>query len=272
MRIAILATAVAAVVLVLVASAAHARPQVEGWPLGLELLAAPAMPGASRLEGDVDPTLLLAQRTIEREWMTRADSLENPGYLRGGKSEIAALALSAAMPGAGQLYVGERGGLAYLAAEIVTVASAIVIHRKADDYRDKALQVAGSPEDSASGWSFERWADATHADPAELRALYQADREAFYQRIGGYPTYEAGWASTGAHAQFTNWRDVSDQRLHTARNVTVLTWVNHLVASVDALRAARFFNLPLRRAVEIKGNAGWKHGSPTVRVAVLRRF
>jgi len=121
--------AIACGTLLACAGAARAASMIS--PLALPLMtrteAAPA------IASDPAPRLMLAQRSIQREWMTRADSLVDPNYLRGGKSEPAALGMSLLVPGAGQLYVGERSGLLYLAAEVAGIAGVLFLNQKADD-------------------------------------------------------------------------------------------------------------------------------------------
>src|SRR5262249_29455055 len=210
-------------------------------PLALPVLTrtdAVTVPGS-----DASPELMLAQRTIDREWTTRADSLVDPNYLRGGKSEPAALSMSLILPGAGQLYVGERSGFLYLAAEAAAIAGVVLLNNKADDYNAEAARIAGAPADSASGWSSKRWAAATGGDPSDLEALYAADPHAYYQMIGDNPTYAAGWESNSQQEQFVDNRELADNRLHRAHALTSALWVNHLVSAADALRAARIYNL-----------------------------
>src|SRR5262245_56739288 len=64
------------------------------------------------------PELIWAQRTIDREWMSTTDP-DHPRSIAGWRSEPAAVALSAALPGAGQLYTGERSGYVFALAEAV---------------------------------------------------------------------------------------------------------------------------------------------------------
>jgi hypothetical protein len=259
--------------MLLLASAAGAAglrdPGSFASPIAFEQVSVPE-PGM--LAPPVEPGLVLAQRVIDREWTTRADSLSNPNYVTGGKSEMGALAMSAAVPGAGQLYSGERNGFIYMAAEVVAIASAVFLHNKGDEFRSDAANVAGVPADSASGWSANRWASATAGDPKTALALYEADPEAYYDKIAKDPTMAAGWASGSTKDQFVTLRDESDLRLHRASIAAAGIWINHVVSAVDALRAARLYNLPLRRGMEIKGNARWKKDGPAVRFAVVQKF
>lgn len=237
-------------------------------PIALEQIGTPE-PG---LLAPADPGSLIAQRVIDREWTTRADSLSNPNYVTGGKSEFGAFAMSAALPGTGQLYVGEKSGFIYLAAEVLAVAGSVVFHNKGEDQRNEAAQLAGAPTDSASGWSAERWASATGGNPDAALALYQADPEAYYDKIAADPAMAAGWESNTAHSEFVSLREESDTQLHRSSVMKAAILVNHVVSAVDALRAARFYNVPLRQGMQLKGNARWKKDGPAVRFAVVQKF
>lgn len=238
-------------------------------------VAAQASPSVSPLAlahftGDDRPELVLAQRAIEREWPARGDT----GYVwfEDQRSGIAALALSAALPGAGQIYAGERRGFAFAAVEAIGWLGWLLLRRGADDLREDARMLAGSPEDSSSAWSFERWEDTTLEDAAALRALYAADREAFEAAIAQDRRYAAGWSSAEAQARFGDLRRRSDRHLVHARTTEGVLWVNHVLAALDAVRAVKVHNLPLSRGVELKGRAGWARGGPMVRLTLERRF
>ena len=56
--------------------------------------------------------------------------------------------------------------------------------RRGHDLQDAAASYAGSPGDSTSRWSFDRWEAATDGDATELKALFDHDRSVFYDRIG----------------------------------------------------------------------------------------
>jgi hypothetical protein len=248
----------AAAVLCLIAPAT-ARADLGPFPLAL-----------ARVTGDERPGLLLAQRAIDREWVVPGDS--GLVVIRGARSELGALALSAAAPGAGQLYAGRMRGLYFAAAEVAAWISRAVWRDNANDLRREARTLAGSPDDSASAWSFDRFEDATRGDTDHLRALYAADLDAFDQAIADDSRYAAGWASPEARTRFGDLRQRSDRRLSMSRTAEGALWVNHVVAALDALRAARFHNLPLRRGLELKTDGSWRGGHPAFTVAVERRF
>ena len=224
----------------------------------------------SRLGAGDRPDLVLAQRSIEREWPVAGDS--GVLVLQGGRSEIGALAMSAAVPGAGQIYAGQVRGIYFAAAEVVGWIGWALLRRGADDLRGDARALAGTPDDSASAWSFDRLEDATAEDTAYLRALYAADRDAFDQAIAGDPRYAPGWSSAQAREEFSDLRRRSDRKRSHSRAAEGALWVNHVVAAIDALRAARLHNVPIGRGVELKADGGWRRGRPAFTVALERRF
>lgn len=248
------------------------------------LLAAVATPAlAERLTGSPlaivrvrpDPSSgLLAQRTIDREWGMSDDSTYAEVEVPGWRSESGALALSAALPGAGQLFAGEGSGLWYLLGETAGWVGRAVTHRRATHSREEAATMIGDPYDTLSVWSFDRWEAATGGDPAGIEALWAGDRESFYHVIAKDPSYRAGFAGPGtnAYADYRSLRDRSDRALKQQRYYELGLWLNHVVSAVDALRAARFHNLPLRRDIELKVGSRSRGGAPSLSLALTRRF
>lgn len=217
-----------------------------------------------------DAPSLLAQRSIEREWTARGDTTPRPG----ARSDLGAMALSAAVPGAGQLYSGRVAGLYYAAAEVVGWVGWTILRRDADRLRDHAAALAGTPGDSASAWSFDRWESATGSEASYLRALYSADPEAFFDAIGSDERYAPGWDDAAARRRFGDVRLRSDRRLEGARWTGAALWVNHVVAAFQALQVARLRNLDvdLPGHVDLKARGGWHRGRPGVLLTLERRF
>ncbi len=244
--------------------AAPAAAQIRGSALALPLLA-----------GRERPQAVLAQRAIVRSW---GPDYEDSTYVTvdvpGWRSEGWAAVLSAAVPGAGQAYVGEGGALWFVLAEAGGwVANRIWIH-SAQDRRDRSETFAGAPTDSVSAWSFARWRAATGGSSADLERIYALDHEAFYDLIGTDPRFLAGWGGNAAATRTAYYalrgksRDYYDRAALAAR----LLWLNHLVSAVGALRAARDHNLPLRQNLELKLRSSWRGASPAVVAALERRF
>jgi len=228
-------------------------------PLGLELLT-----------GDETPSLILAQRAIDREWTSPGDS----DYVKipGGKSELGAMTMSAAFPGTGQLYAGESRGFYFAALEVLGWAGVLFFHHDANGLREDARALAGEPADSTSKWSFQRYENATNQDASYLKSLYAADPEAFDQAIDNDPRYAPGWSTSQDHSQFSDLRDQSDRRLTQAHVSEGTLWVNHVVAAFDAWRAARLHNMPLGGGIGLKADGHWRAGHPAFTVALQRSF
>jgi hypothetical protein len=218
---------------------------------------------------------LLAQRTIERDWGPSDDSLYKVVDVPGWKSEGLALLSSAAVPGAGQLYTGESSGWLFLVTEAAGWTGRLFSKRKSDRYDEQAARYIGVPTDSSSNWSFERWVTSTGGDPSTLERLYAGDREAFYRAIATDPQYLSGYRTRHPEQVFSAYRDLRDlrdQTLHRTWLIESALWFNHLVAAIDAFRAARSHNLPLRQQYELKLGQRWSHGQPEFRAALVRRF
>jgi hypothetical protein len=222
------------------------------------------------------PPFRLAQRAIGRSWGLSEDSSYSEVDVPEWRSEGLAAGLSAVVPGAGQLYAGDRGGLWFALGEAVGwTANRIFLH-KARAERDRSAHFAGDPRDPASAWTFERFRQATGLDTlaAELETVWDRDRQAFYERIGSDPAYLAGWNGVPAvtRAEFFGMRDASRGYYDRASGVGCLLWFNHLLAAFDALRAARFRNLELQRGLELKLRSSWRPGHADVMAVLVRRF
>jgi hypothetical protein len=215
---------------------------------------------------------VLAQRTIDRQWGLSEDSIYVELDLPGWKSEPLAASLSAVLPGAGQLYAGEGKSWVYAAVEAAGWGGWWWYRRDARRLRDDAAGLAGPPDDPSSGWSFERWATASEGDPSEIAALYAADREAFYNSIASDPRYLSGWDNADERARFSSLRIRGDMRLNRARIYSTGLWLNHLVAAVNALRAARYHNMPISGTFSLKVDGRMERRGPAVALALERKF
>jgi hypothetical protein len=233
--------ALAGAALLLAGSATAGTAGAGGSPVALALMA----------QEDGAPRLLLAQRAITRSWGLSDDSVYVVVPVPGWRSEGGALAMSALLPGTGQLYAGERSGWLYLLAEAGGWAAHLFLTDRADARRDEAAAYAGNPNDPESRWSLERWSASTQEDPDELARLYAADPDGFYSAIRS-PYYAAGFASDDARTLYESLQDSADRRRRYARYAVIGLVINHAVAAFDALRAARIHNLPLRRNLELQ--------------------
>jgi hypothetical protein len=211
----------------------------------------------------------LEQRSIDRAWGPSEDSLYSTVEVPGWKSDGLAAGMSLIAPGSGQAYVGEGSWVWYALVEVAGWTANRVYAHKSETARDNSAALAGDPADTASAWSFERWAEATGQDPARIAAIWASDRQAFYEMIAREP---AGWRSAGNQAEFADLRsDVQDYSKRATR-AGVALWFNHLVAAVDALHAARNHNVMLQKNLQLKLRTSWQHGQPALVARLVRSF
>lgn len=234
------------------------------------VLALPLMTGASR------PELVLAQRTIDRQWGPSDDSTYREVNVPGYKSEGGAMAFSFLLPGTGQLYGGERYGYLLLIAEAIGIYQVFALLNTADEWDNKARTFAGNPADSTSQWSFQAYEQRTGSSSTDLEALYHADPSLFYFRIGEDPALAPGWSdySSGLESRdtFTSWRDNAEARRKRSRSWRSALWVNHLGSAIDAFRVARLINVPLRENMKMHLKTDWSAHGPALTAALEARF
>jgi hypothetical protein len=233
-------------------------------------LAPARLDGATSIDGG-----LLAQRVIDREWGLSEDSTYREVEVEDWKSEGLALALSGAVPGAGHLYVGESSGWLYLAAEALLWVGRGVLRQQASDLRSQAVAFLGDPTDTSSVWAFQRYEDRSGQSATDLEALWNLDRDAYYQALSRDTGWLAGFTGVDpsiAYQSYVSLRSEQQQRLQRARQVDLLLVAYHVYAAWDALRAAHAHNLPARRNLEIQVGSVLERGRPGVRAAVVGRF
>jgi hypothetical protein len=222
------------------------------------------------------PELLLAQRAIDREWGPSDDSTYVSYEIPDWKSEGRAMGMSAAVPGTGQFYAGAPGrGLVFALIEIAGWTTRWLYDRRGDELQTDAAVYAGAPNDTTSRWSFDRYENATHQEAAKLRALYDGDRQVFYDVIAHDPNYLAGWSGPTPEATrqpYSDLRDNADNRLMVSRWASTGLWINHMVSAFDALRLARLHNIPLQKDTQLNLKTGWHRGRPTLMATVARKF
>jgi hypothetical protein len=233
-----------------------------------------AMPRVAADANGAVPQLILAQRTIDRTW-----GLEDSAHvekIQGLRSEGLALVLSAAVPGAGQVYSGEHSGFLFALLEVAGWTTHLFYKGESDKQGKNADHFAGAPTDTASNWNYARWmAGDPNRDPSQLEALYASDRDAYYNLISRDPSYLDGWSGSNpasTAADFQHFRDLSSGDLQRARYASGGLVLNHLASALDALRAARIHNLPIRENYELRLKSSWRRGSPDVVAILVRHF
>lgn len=218
---------------------------------------------------------LLAQRTIDRDWGPSDDSLYKEVDVPGYKSEPGALTMSAIVPGTGQLYVGEKRGWAFLLVETVAIVSRRLSLDDADKAAGEITTFVGDPYDSTAGWSLDRYRSRGGGDTQYLERLWAGDRNAYYRKLADDPTYASGFSgSNPANTQsaYVGMVDGRESNLHHADRLEGLLWLNHIVAAVDAFRAARLHNMPLKQQYQLRVQEKIRRGRPEFRAAIVRNF
>jgi hypothetical protein len=226
----------------------------------------------AKVEGEREPTLILAQRSITRDWGASDESTYVEVSVPDWKSEGWAFALSGVVPGAGHAYLKESSGVLFALIEVGGWVARIYFGNQDEQYRQDAATFRGNPEDSSAVWSFSRWQQNTGGDPTGIRTLYEQDPDEFDVRIARDPTYGSGWDSAPPKDQFSHYLDEADGMLQRRRYASTALWFNHLAAAFDALRAARIHNFPLRQNLRIEVKTAWHSGAPGVRATLERSF
>lgn len=238
---------------------ADSPPPITGSRLALDLPRLGAQPEAGPM---------LAQRAITRSWGFSEDSVYTTVPVPGWRSEGGAMAMSALLPGAGEIYAGEKSGYLFLLAEAMGWTAFAWMTTTAGDRRDQAHAYAGPPGVAASNWSFDRY-EAAGGETDALMQLYSADPNGFYERIRD-DRYAGGFGSEEARDVFLGLQNSADKRRRVARFAVIGLCLNHVVSAFDALRAARIHNLPLRRNLELRIRPTL--GDPGVRMAFEGSF
>ena len=181
---------------------------------------------------------------------------------------------SAAVPGTGQLYLGERSGFVYLLVEAAGWASMLFLRDKADQQKVDSQNYAGSPYDSTSAWNFSRYARTTGADTQDLQQLYAGDPDAFYHQIGFNDLYQSGWNDTpdANRSEYQAMESDYQTSVKKSRYAAGAIVLNHVVSAIDALHAAREHNVPLRQNLQLKVGGGLSPRGANMTLALERRF
>jgi hypothetical protein len=246
----------------------------DGTPAAGQEVASKLAPAILRGSAQV-PELWLAQRSIDREWGPSDDSLYRTVEIHGWKSEGGAMLMSAALPGTGQLYVGESSGWFFMAGEVLLWVGRVITRHDGVKLSEQAASFVGDPTDSSATWSFARYAAATGGSATQLEKLWSGDRDSYYQALASDPSYRSGFSGTDPDLTYESYRGIrenSQDRFSQSRRLEMASWVNHTLAAFDALRAAHFHNVPLRRALELQVHGSLHHGEPQLRASLLRRF
>lgn len=210
----------------------------------------------------------------------------------GGKHAGKAFAMSLVLPGSGEFWAGSKVRAAlFFGLEVAGWGLRTSWDSKGSDLEDDFRARADSTYDP---WNYLAWRDSrnsrfssiTHALPCSsyvkaapssmpipdaIRDCHGAEKQQFYELIGKYDQFVAGWEDvydldTGNRVEFTavdsaeNFqsdtrldyeidRDESNKYLKRASNMAGVLLVNHVISAIDAARVARARNEGLDEAI-----------------------
>lgn len=198
-------------------------------------------------------------------------------------SPLAAGALSALIPGAGQLAQGSQRGWVYLGVEVASLFSVWAL-RAAGDRAERDSEIfAGNPGDAASRWAWDRYDNVSDCgeglgptgnveqEREDLQNLYQFSRGDYFDEIGDRDIYACGWVSQADRAEFQSLRDSSNDLFRSARAMVTVVFLNHIVSAVDAAKSASNRRHAREQALDVDVDAAL-NGTMAVHVTMNRRF
>jgi len=179
-----------------------------------------------------------------------ASGIRNP-MEPGGRSisPVVAGLLSAVVPGAGQLALGQSRGWAYLGLEGAAWFSVISLHDAGNQAESDYRVFAGDPNDPDSRWAFDRYQSVTDcgeglgpvdfaSESEVIHRLYVNSRDDYFDEIGRLDVYACGWTSQVERARYMGMRSHADALFSSARWVVGAMFLNHVVSAVDAAKSA----------------------------------
>jgi len=194
------------------------------------------------------------------------------------RSPAVAGLMSAVVPGAGQLYNGQKIGFLFMGIEVASWVAYASLHatgkQEEKDYRKFA----------DAHWSFDRYRDTSFEDcPPEghsdfgiqdstLVFLYDTRRKDYYEDIGKLLIYSCGWDDQANRATYRDMRANANDFLRNARYATTLVFLNHLVSALHAARTAASHNAKLPAGAELNLDISPGLRDPSASLALVRRF
>lgn len=197
---------------------------------------------------------------------------------------------SLAVPGTGQLVLGEKRGYLYLLAEAALWGGVLALDSKGTDKRDEYEAYADAHWDfnGYSDWYAETCVDCDDCDEYLCRPLAEYGTQEYYEDIGKYDTYWRWWNDDGDET-YIDWREYSDadvtfrdayydmrgesnRYLRHARYAMMAAFLNHVVSSVDAFLSARGGGRAAAAAPELDLEFDVADGGSGLSCAVVARY
>ncbi|MBU1702136.1 MAG: hypothetical protein KJ970_10885 [Candidatus Eisenbacteria bacterium] len=215
---------------------------------------------------DPSPPLELMMGNDAKGLVSGDEELQEP-------SPALAVALSAVMPGAGQLYSGNRRGLIYFAVEVAALIAHFSYrsdgHRKEDQFKDFAdaqwdtLRYREGSGIEGCSWSEE--SDSTIVD------LMQNHRNRYYEQVAR-EEYACGWREPWQRDDYRELRDVSNSLLGKANTAMTIIFLNHIVSAVDAFRIARSMRMEVAPQTELRMDVEGDYRRPRAVFRLVRHL
>ncbi|HWN80811.1 MAG TPA: hypothetical protein VNM87_01830, partial [Candidatus Udaeobacter sp.] len=228
------------------------------------------------------------------------------------KSPARAFLLSALLPGLGEFYVGSPRGYVFMGVEAATWITYASYKSSSNSKEDELFDFAdqhfsiGAFRDNCVGQPGQPCSEAVQT----IENFYSNDRAEYYEIISKNPIYKPGWgvdvdtqgdftyengvppdcpggrcgddfrawvsnqaAKQDEHyASYNELRDDRNSLDKTARGMTMVALVNHLVSAWDAFALARGFNASLPGATEMKVKFKTSLGNPGASLTFKRHF
>jgi hypothetical protein len=226
--------------------------------------------------------------------------------LPGKKSPVLSGVLSALLPGAGQVYNGDYwiAGI-FVVVEAALITTAVVYDNKGDDqtnyfqnyaddytnpdhnwsvvryaewlntYHDANIQI--NPNESLPPWERVNWTDL-NASEIGSHHLYPHGDQQYYEMIGKYHQYAAGWNDFPAgqsstdpishnFTYYSGLRGQANDYYNTASTAVVGVYINHILSAAEAVWGATRFNsnIAVNLRVETYNLAGGSELVPTLK-------
>jgi hypothetical protein len=269
------------------------KKSLAAWPWGLAGVVAVvfavgsavpvSQPRADESSSVYTATGLLAQRVLkdepdkeeEREEEVKEEVELLPEISEPKRTSPAlAFLFSAAVPGAGQFYNGNRRAFAYLAVEAVAWIAYFSFkssgNNKEDEFKDYAdfhwdlERYRASAGDSTCMWS----------QDADSLIVYFRDNNTdhYYEDIGKLEAYACGWDSQDNRGEYRDIRSESNDLKSWSRRSLMVVFLNHLVSAVDAFRTARSRELKIAPETELQMTIDGQWNRPRAVLRIVRHW
>jgi len=178
-------------------------------------------------------------------------------YSSEHKSIGRAFLYSALVPGLGEYYSGSRVKAAlFFAFDIFAWSQYLGNHGKGRDREDEFELFANShwSPTQYTVWLIEEWGitddeDTTNQETTFTHNLPDEKTQQYYEMIGKYEQFLAGWDDYDADAEssakrqaYLEMRDDANNKLNTARTWVMISLANHFLSAFDAALSAKSFN------------------------------